>query len=428
MFYQRIFEIFLFIAEGMIFYHYANSLFSPKRKNGLTLFAAIFSYTLLFAVYLLGSGILNTLMMLVINVILFKILFDCNLKTSFFHSGVLVFFMLSTELVSVALTTMVCKVDFSIYNEDETIFILNTVISKMIYFIFCFAFSKVFKRSKGNFGSDSRFWLLMIVPVASLVILTILFNTAINIKLEEQYKISFSVISLLLVVSNIIIFFVYERSIKDAKELLELKTINQRNSIDKTYFEILEKNNEKLKIFTHDMKNHLLHIGSLAHNEEVDNYISDLCGVVLNFGSSAITKNKTLDIIINKYILLCESKNIKISFDSKTSNLAFIEPTDLSALLNNLLDNAVEAAEKTEEKFIEVKFFAKNNSMQVINITNSCNVIPRIKNESFISTKTDTQLHGFGTKSIKKVVEKYNGSIDWTYNEEEKFFRICIIF
>ena len=428
MVYQRIFEGLLFISEGLVFYYYANSLFTVKIKKFFSMMETIIAYLFLFFVYLYGNGAVNTFVMLIINFLLFRFLFKCNVKNAIFHSSVLVFLMLTTELLSVALTTMLFNVDFSVYATDTTLYILNVVISKMIYYIFCFGLSRLFNRSKGKFGVDSRFWILMIVPMVSLVILTVLFNTAINVQIPEHYKLAFSISSFLLVISNIIVFFVYERSIKDAAELIELKTADQKAKIDKTYFEILEMNNENLKIFTHDIKNHLLHIGNLAQNEEVDKYITNLCGTVMNYGSNGISKNKTLDILINKYILLCESKRIKIYFDAKTANLSFIDPPDLTALLNNLLDNAVESAEKTQEKMITVKFFSKNNTMEVISITNSCNVPPKTKNVFFVTTKEDKHMHGIGTRSVKRVIDKYNGSFDWSYNNVEQTFEICIIF
>ena len=67
-----------------------------------------------------------------------------------------------------------------------------------------------------------------------------------------------------------------------------------------------------------------------------------------------------LDLIISKYLRLCESKNIAFSVDVKTANLHYIADTDLSALLNNLLDNAVEAAEKSGERICKTgRFFQK---------------------------------------------------------------------
>lgn len=428
MLYKTIFQIIMFIAEGFMIFYYGQSLFKTKKKSITIAVCTSILYLSFLLVHLNATGLINTFYLLLINFLLLYFLFDCKLKNAVFHSFVLSFLMIITEFVSISVTSMLFGVDFNAYTNDANMYILNSAFSKMIYFLLCLFMTRVFNRSKGQFGNASRFWILIIVPISSLVALTVLFNAALNISFSEVFKILSSVSAVLLIISNIVLFFVYERSIRDAAELLELKSADQKAETDKTYFEILEKNNDNLKIFTHDIKNHLLHIAKLANNEEVTDYVNDLCGTVVNFGNSAMSQNKTLDIIINKYLLLCESKGIHIYFDTKTANLSFIEPTDLTAMLNNLLDNAVEAAELSAKKEILVKLFTKNNSMQVIKITNSCDTEPKTKNKDLQTIKKDKNLHGLGLKSVKKIVDKYEGSFDWNYKKEERLFEICIIF
>ncbi|MBO5462640.1 MAG: GHKL domain-containing protein [Clostridia bacterium] len=428
MLYKTIFQVIMFVVEGFMIFYYGQSLFKTK-KNSITiaLWTSVI-YLSFLLVHLNANGLINTIYLLLINFLLLFYLFDCKLKNAIFHSFILSFLMIITEFISVSVTSILFKVDFNTYTNDPNMYILNVAFSKMIYFLLCLLMTRVFNRSKGQFGSASRFWILIIVPISSLAALTVLFNAALNMNFSEAYKIASSISAALLIISNIVLFFIYERSIRDAAELLELKAAEQKAETDKTYFEILEKNNDNLKIFTHDIKNHLLHISNLAQNEEVTDYITDLCGTVTNFGNYAMSKNKTLDIIINKYLLLCESKKIHIYFDTKTANLAFIESPDLTALLNNLLDNAVEAAELSSEKEILVKLFTKNNSMQVIKIVNSCNTEPNAKNNNLLTIKTDKNLHGLGLKSVKKIVNKYNGSFEWKYKKDDNLFEICIIF
>lgn len=428
MLYQRIFEFLVFIAEGIMFFYYAQSLFEKKKRNVITICVTLFGYIILMGIYFFANGFINTICMIIANILLLIILFHCNFKNAIFHSSALVLAMLITEFFSALITSMIMDADFSVYSKDSTVYILNLIFSKMLYFFFCLILTKLLKRSKGKYAFDKHFWMLMVVPLSVLIVLTVLFNISLTVQLSPIFKIVSSISAIILVFSNIVLFFVYERSVKNASELLELKTTEQKAETDKTYFEILEKNNDNLKIFTHDIKNHLLHIANLAQNEDVTNYITDLCGTVTSFGNSATSHNKTLDIIINKYLLLCESKNIDIHFDTKTANLSFIEPTDLTAMLNNLLDNAVEASEKSQNKSIFVKFFTKNNSMQVIKITNSCNTAPNTQNSDLLTIKKDKNTHGLGLKSVKKIVNKYNGSFEWEYKKEENLFEVCIIF
>ncbi len=224
------------------------------------------------------------------------------------------------------------------------------------------------------------------------------------------------------------IFIYYQELLERDNKIKDLETQKKIESIDKTYFEILEKNNEDLKIFTHDIKNHLMHISSLSENEEVKSYISDLCGTVTSFGNKIVSKNKTLDIIINKYSVLCENKKIKLNFDTKTENLSFVEPTDLSTILNNLLDNAVEASEKSQEKFINVKISLNEHNTKVLTIINSCDNEPGTSNGKLVTTKEKSSGHGLGIKSVKRTLKNYNGDFEWFYDKEKKEFKVIVLF
>jgi len=224
------------------------------------------------------------------------------------------------------------------------------------------------------------------------------------------------------------IFIYYQELLERDNKIKDLETQKKIESIDKTYFEILEKNNEDLKIFTHDIKNHLMHISSLSESEEVKNYVNDLCGTVTSFGNKIVSKNKTLDIIINKYSVLCENKNIKLNFDTKTENLLFVEPTDLSTILNNLLDNAVEASEKSQEKFVNVKISLNEHNTKVLTIINSCDNEPVTSNSKLVTTKENSSGHGLGIKSVKRTLKNYNGDIEWFYDKDKKEFKVIVLF
>ncbi len=224
------------------------------------------------------------------------------------------------------------------------------------------------------------------------------------------------------------IFIYYQELLERDNKIKDLETQKKIESIDKTYFEILEKNNEDLKIFTHDIKNHLMHISSLSESEEVKNYVNDLCGTVTSFGNKIVSKNKTLDIVINKYSVLCENKKIKLNFDTKTENLLFVEPTDLSTILNNLLDNAVEASEKSKEKFINVKVSLNEHNTKVLTIINSCDNEPVTKNDKLVTTKENSSGHGLGIKSVKRTLKNYNGDFEWFYDKDKKEFKVIVLF
>lgn len=272
---------------------------------------------------------------------------------------------------------------------------------------------------------------LFIFPVITVINNFLLYSSnlgEITESFEDKYFSLTYFLSLISIVACCYIFVYYQELLERENKIKDLETQKKIENIDKTYFEILEKNNEDLKIFTHDIKNHLMHISSLSESEEVKAYINDLCGTVTAFGSNVISKNKTLDIIINKYSIICESKKIKLNFDTKTENLSFVESTDLTTLLNNLLDNAVEAAENSSERFIDVKISLNEHNMKVLTVINSCDKEPVTNNGKLVTTKANSSTHGLGIKSVKRTLKNYNGDFEWFYDKEKKEFKVIVLF
>ena len=183
-----------------------------------------------------------------------------------------------------------------------------------------------------------------------------------------------------------------------------------------------------MRIFSHDIKNHLMQIRNLDNIEAVQRYVDSIYPNIEKFSFTGISQNKMLDLIISKYATLCERKSIRLSVDVKTANLAYIDDSDLSTLMNNLMDNAVEAAEKSDGGFIQVNIFSKNDIYDGLVIKNSCSVVPITDGGELKTTKSNKKVHGIGTRSIRKTLKKYDAVYGWKYDENSKIFETDIVF
>ena len=152
-----------------------------------------------------------------------------------------------------------------------------------------------------------------------------------------------------------------------------------------------------------------------------------MVGEIKKYNQIAKTKNKLLDVILSKYTDICRDKNIIFCTDIMTDNLSFINSYDISSLFNNILDNAVEAAEKSTAKYIRLEITNSLNSYHKIIVTNSCDIEPKSEKGKLITTKDSKEIHGFGTKSINNTVNKYDGEMNWEYNDKAKEFKLIIL-
>jgi len=117
--------------------------------------------------------------------------------------------------------------------------------------------------------------------------------------------------------------------------------------------------------------------------------------------------------------VLCEASRKAhekgINYTEKISMLPYnlgIESTDLCSILANLLTNALEAAQ--QEMFVELK---KVRETLFITVKNDYETPPVVVNGKFVTHKKEKSLHGWGTQIVEQIVEKYEGSVEYTVSE-----------
>ncbi|MDY5991666.1 MAG: ATP-binding protein [Oscillospiraceae bacterium] len=111
----------------------------------------------------------------------------------------------------------------------------------------------------------------------------------------------------------------------------------------------------------------------------------------------------------------------------KTANLSYFENSDLTTLLGNILDNAVEAARDSERRKIDLSL-NKMNGFDILTCTNSSDNRPCVVGNNLKTTKKEADLHGLGIKSIKRIAKKYSGSFEWSYDDAQKEFTVYVAF
>lgn len=171
-----------------------------------------------------------------------------------------------------------------------------------------------------------------------------------------------------------------------------------------------------MMIYTHDTKNHLTAIQSLSSDPAINEYIAKLLNQLKEYSSNCHSGNKMLDVMIDKFVIDCNRRGIQFDYYVKSCNLLGVDDIDLVAILGNLMDNAMTAADQSAGKRISLET-TKRNGYSVIIVTNSCDTAPVIHGQQLVSSKTDKRFHGFGLKSVAKTLKKYGGDFAWDYNE-----------
>ena len=180
---------------------------------------------------------------------------------------------------------------------------------------------------------------------------------------------------------------------------------------------------EAMNIKCHDLKQFANHLNSLKDNEEI---VNDFNKIVSEYDSTFKTTNTALNAVLTEKNTICLRKNIDLTCIINADCLSFLNAIEIYSLFGNLLDNAIEATEKVEigKRTIGLNI-NKKGKLILIYIYNSYDGNVLVENNKFITTKKDNQNHGFGLKSIDKIVKKYNGDIKISTNNN--IFEINII-
>ena len=108
--------------------------------------------------------------------------------------------------------------------------------------------------------------------------------------------------------------------------------------------------------------------------------------------------------------------------------LSFMSVQEINSFFGNAIDNAVEYLSFVDEekRFIRISSF-QNGSILTIRIENYCDTPLNFdKNGLPQTTKQDNGYHGFGTKSIQKIAQKYGG--DASFMRQDDLFVVTAIF
>lgn len=246
----------------------------------------------------------------------------------------------------------------------------------------------------------------------------------------DNYKIIYLFIIIVFVAIWLIILYGFrlQEEISDLQEERTQKNIleTQISQIQNSMLE-MERFYESVRHVKHDMKNQmavmekLLCKGEPEENKEITQYFNDMQKTLLHLEQKIQTGNVVSDAVISNkfYYAAKEMKDIHLEADSfLLTDDVHVRAYDIGIILNNGLDNAIEACQKARQKHPESKVYIKIKSfwkqkMFFIEIENSFDGEVSWQEDGYpCSTKAEHETHGIGLKNIRYCALKYGGDID----------------
>lgn len=196
----------------------------------------------------------------------------------------------------------------------------------------------------------------------------------------------------------------------------------QNELVDKHYTEV-ETMYRKMRGWRHDYHNHIQVLKAhmeLSHYEEAKQYLAMLNDDLATVDTVIKTGNVMVDAILNSKLTMIKERGIQVDATAVVPQDVPFSGIDLSVLIGNIMDNAMEACAQVseeEERFIRIYIDIVKKQLY-ISVTNSMNGKAKRKGFQYLSTKMGA--HGFGLLRIDRIAAKYGGFIN-RQNEEGVF-------
>lgn len=235
------------------------------------------------------------------------------------------------------------------------------------------------------------------------------------------------IIRTLVDLSGIAVLYAYHVQVKEIQIRFEKDTLHNIMEMQYKNYQLSKENIDMVNRKYHDLKHQINLLKTQAYVGKSTSYLEKMEREIRVYETQNKTGNQILDAVLTNKAMICQNKEIELKFIVDGGALSFMEDMDVSALFGNMLDNAIESAEKQQEKQKRLIWLYVTKEKQFVRIRteNYCDEKIQFKNGMPVTTKKDRRLHGYGMKSIKSTVEKYHGSV--VAAQENNWFELKIL-
>lgn len=301
---------------------------------------------------------------------------------------------------------------------------LSIIATQILIFCFTILSLKIMKKSSNkNIDLAIIEWILIsLVLVISIIICAFLnFISLEMLSFRGRIYMVFVFIGIILI--NAVVYYLIVDLGKKNTAVRENEILKLKQEYSRQYIKNAAVEYDVLQKLRHDFKDNYSVIYSLFSENKTAKGLEFINGCIDTLTETEVfinTDNDIVNAVINTKLSAAKSLGIECTCLS-VKNFNGIEDSDLCRLLSNMLENAVAACmkSKSEYKCINLKIsFDEYN--YTFNLKNTIDTSVLDKNPTLKTTKSDNKSHGFGTKIIHDIAEKYNGQGD--FYEERNYF------
>ena len=347
----------------------------------------------------------------VLGIVALTLLYTQKIKKMIFVTSIVYILNIICDYVAVFLI-------IKDYQLGEEINQLYSVITVLLFFICEVIIEKMIDAAHKNLDAESIS--LLLVPLCSIIVICILCY------FEEFQGRLVLVVSIGMLLINLAVLFLYNILLNSMNQQIQNEIMTRQLEEYKNQIRIMTDTADRVRSIRHDLKNHLIELEILTKENcknETLAYLSEMRNNMENPEEGVDTGNPEVDSLLNYWLMKardCLQKvTAKVAIPKELSN-AF----DMSVIMGNLLENALEAARNTTEQSLNLEMRYEQGTLWIM-LENSMEEVLTDDTGKLISMKKDKRNHGLGLKNIEKIVKKYNGEMKLQIKDHS--FRVEIL-
>lgn len=402
---------FIEFTSALMLYHiiFIGDNINLKRGISRSILGGLIA-TLIF-IMLNGNGVIAFILVFILSLIVIGKVYNKNIIVNVVELIITIIIVSGIELIVMLMSILIFGHNDLPYWSYFIILLVS--MSSIIYYSY-----RIMRFREINLENFIERYNSVFLISINLIIIFLFFKVLFqNEFIEELEIVEIGVLFLTMIIINTFYFVSLYRNDKENKKS-ELK-----QSINPLIQELLD----EMKASEHEYKNHLNILYCMIQvckedelRDRAKKYIGNVFENKNLLSNLSYIENTILKGVLLSKINQAEKNEIicKYKIDSQLEGIA-LDDSELTVVLSNLLNNAIESASKSEKKYIDI-FTTYQNGRYIIEVSNSVSnltedMIPSISKVRFSTKGTG---RGYGLYNINKIVNKYKGKINMSMKED----------
>ena len=417
---EVIIDIILNLFQGfMVTWYLIHCLGTEKEKRRVYVTGVVYTFAYLtIQGYFTNFEGVGILMYLGLSILFSYTMLDGSIIKKIVYNIMLICVLAFSPVIAGSLSGLPVSKDFmQLINGRTLSYYIAVIINQIILVLFLWIIVKMEEKTR-TFLRDRYIILTLSIPIITIFVCAGILRISGSGNSRVIYMLA-AVIGLVAINVITIILLMMEQKIcqKQAEDALQMEIFqHQKQDVDeikKVYIETEKARHEISKVM--EMTQHLIESGQ---PERAVNYIKEFQSDGGSYRQNIVyTENAIINHILNRKIEFCKSIDLSVKclvcgdFDG-------VSDYDIHIILENLIDNAIEAARNFENGKISIDIYGESEGI-VIKICNSAKKNAVKDNPDMDTTKENRIHHGYGIKNVRELIEKNYGMIHYSQLKED---------